>query len=101
MGPEALAGGPIGKLREGDRIQIVIDRNSLEGSINFVGETGEPFQPEKATQTLADRPPREDLSANPALPDDTRLWATLQGLSGGTWGGCVYDVDAILAALDR
>ena len=101
VGPEALAGGPIGKLREGDRIQIVIDRNSLEGSINFVGETGEPFQPEKATQTLADRPPREDLSANPALPDDTRLWATLQGLSGGTWGGCVYDVDAILAALDR
>ena len=101
VGPEALAGGPIGKLREGDRIQIVIDRNSLEGSINFVGETGEPFQPEKATQTLADRPPREDLSANPALPDDTRLWATLQGLSGGTWGGCVYDVDAIVAALDR
>ncbi len=101
VGPEALAGGPIGKLREGDCIQITIDRNRLEGSINFVGDQGEPLQPEKGAQMLADRPPREDLSANPALPDDTRLWATLQGLSGGTWGGCVYDVDAIVAALDR
>ena len=106
VGPEALAGGPIGKLREGDRIQITVDRNRLEGSINFIGEPDEATEPgkgspEKGNQLLAARPPREDLSANPELPDDTRLWAALQGLSGGTWGGCVYDVDAILAALDR
>src|SRR5262249_56250838 len=34
--PEALAGGPIGKLRDGDRVRIVIDRNTLEGSIDLV-----------------------------------------------------------------
>jgi hypothetical protein len=39
------------------------------------------------------------LHADPNLPADTRLWAALQRVSGGTWGGCVYDVDAILDAL--
>ena len=37
IGPEALAGGPIGKLRDGDRIRVVIDRNRLEGRIDLVG----------------------------------------------------------------
>src|SRR5262247_3683147 len=37
IGPEALAGGPIGKVLEGDVIQIVIDRNRLEGSVDLVG----------------------------------------------------------------
>jgi hypothetical protein len=32
------------------------------------------------------------------LPDDTRLWAALQRI-GGTWGGSVYDVEAIVAGL--
>ena len=38
VGPEALAGGPIGKVRDGDRIQIVVDRNRLEGTVDLVGE---------------------------------------------------------------
>ena len=101
VGPEALAGGPLGKLREGDRIEITIDRDRLEGSINFVGEQDGTLGPEKGSRVLAARPQRQDLSANPELPDDTRLWAALQALSGGTWGGCVYDVDAIVAAIDR
>src|SRR6185369_11241320 len=29
VGPEALAGGPIAKLRDGDRLKIVVDRNTL------------------------------------------------------------------------
>src|SRR5262249_27256539 len=37
IGPEALAGGPIGKVRDGDTIQIIVDRNMLEGSIDMVG----------------------------------------------------------------
>ena len=37
---------------------------------------------------------------HPALPADTRLWAALQRASGGTWAGCVYDVDRIVAALE-
>ena len=44
---------------------------------------------------------REDLHADDALPADTRLWAALQRLGGGTWGGCVYDVDKIVAALEQ
>ena len=34
--PEALAGGPLGKIQEGDLIEIVIDRVNLEGSVNLV-----------------------------------------------------------------
>jgi xylonate dehydratase len=101
VGPEALAGGPIGKLRDGDRVRIVIDRNRLEGSLDLVGEGETEFGPEEGARVLARRPPRPDLTPDPELPDDTRLWAVLQRVSGGTWGGCVYDVDAIVAALAR
>ena len=38
VGPEALAGGPIGKVRDGDLIRIVIDRDRLEGTIDLVGD---------------------------------------------------------------
>jgi len=101
IGPEALAGGPIGRIQDGDLIQIVVDRNRLEGSIDLVGHGAMRFGPEEGARVLAARPPRPDLAADPDLPDDTRLWAALQDVSGGTWGGCVYDVDAILAALGR
>src|SRR5260370_19823328 len=93
IGPEALAGRPIGKLRDGDRIRIVIDRNKLEGTIDMIGTSEREFTPEEGERELAQRPPRPDLAADPALPDDTRLWAALQRIGGGTWGGCVYDVD--------
>jgi dihydroxyacid dehydratase/phosphogluconate dehydratase len=101
IGPEALAGGPIGKVREGDRIGILIDRNTLEGSIDLVGEGQTIFGPEEGARVLAQRTPREDLAPDPELPADTRLWAALQRASGGTWGGCVYDADAIVAALEK
>jgi putative YjhG/YagF family dehydratase len=100
VGPEALAGGPIGRLIEGDVVRIVIDRNDLVGSLDLVGHAGEEFGPEKGAEILAGRPPRPDLAPHPELPDDTRLWAALQAKSGGPWGGCVYDVDAILGALN-
>jgi dihydroxyacid dehydratase/phosphogluconate dehydratase len=95
VGPEAMAGGPIGKLLEGDLIQIVIDRNALEGSVDFVGRDGNRVDPAEGARVLAGRPPRPDLAADPTLPEDTRLWAILQAASGGTWGGCVFDADAI------
>jgi putative YjhG/YagF family dehydratase len=101
VGPEALAGGPIGKIREGDRIRILVDRVRLEGSLDFVGANGATYSREEGAQILADRAPHPALAPNTALPDDTRLWAALQQLSGGTWGGCVYDADALLAALQR
>jgi len=101
IGPEALAGGPIGKVLDGDLIQIVVDRNRLEGSIDLVGHGELRFGPEDGARILAARSPRPDLAADPDLPADTRLWAALQHVSGGTWGGCVYDVDAIVAALGR
>ncbi len=88
VGPEALAGGPIGKLREGDRVRVVIDTRKLEGSVDYVGG-----------DDLAARPARDDVKPHPKLPEDTRLWAALQQAGGGTWGGCVYDVDAIVKRL--
>jgi putative YjhG/YagF family dehydratase len=101
VGPEALAGGPIGRVLDGDLIRIMIDRNRLIGSVDLVGRGDVQFGPEEGTRVLAIRPPRPDLAPDEALPDDTRLWAALQSVGGGTWGGCVYDVEAILAALER
>jgi dihydroxyacid dehydratase/phosphogluconate dehydratase len=101
VSPEALAGGPIGKLRDGDLIEIVINRNNLEGHVNFVGENGETFDGEEGYRRLMLRPPRADLRPDPALPNDTRLWAALQQASGGIWGGCVFDVESIVSKLSR
>ena len=100
ISPEALAGGPVGKLRDGDLVEIEVDRVNLDGTINFVGEGGVHVGAEAGARILASRPPRPDLAADPQLPDDTRLWAALQDVSGGTWGGSVFDVDAILATLE-
>ncbi|MBL9126435.1 MAG: dihydroxy-acid dehydratase, partial [Verrucomicrobiales bacterium] len=103
VGPEGLAGGPIGKLRDGDIVRIVLDRNTLEGTVDWVGEAGSTGRVDRETggAVLAARPTRSDLAPHPLLPDDTRLWAALQAASGGTWGGCVFDVDAILDRLGR
>ncbi len=100
VSPEALAGGPVGKLEDGDMVEIVVDRRLLEGSVNLVGAKGTVFGAEEGTRTLAARAPRPDLKPDAALPGDTRLWAALQEASGGAWSGCVYDVDRILRVLE-
>ncbi|MBV8867262.1 MAG: dihydroxy-acid dehydratase, partial [Acidobacteriaceae bacterium] len=99
LSPEALAGGPAGKLRDGDLIEIIVDRNNLEGHVNLVGQAGETFSPEEGYRRLLNRSPREDLRPDPLLPADTRLWAALQQASGGIWGGCVYDTEEIVKRL--
>ena len=101
VSPEALAGGAIGKLCDGDMVEIVIDRLKLDGTVNFVGENGELFDAEEGARRLARRAPRADLAPDPALPADTRLWAALTQASGGVWAGCIYDVEAIIAALNK
>jgi putative YjhG/YagF family dehydratase len=102
VGPEALAGGPIGKVLEGDLVRIVIDRNRLEGRVDLVGSATNGLRDGHwGTLALAQRAPRPDLAPDPNLPDDTRLWAALQNLGGGTWGGCVYDADAIVDRLRK
>ncbi len=98
--PEALAGGPIGKVLDGDLIEVLIDRVRLDGSVNLVGAGGKVFGAEEGTRVLASRSMRPDLAPDPRMPEDSRLWAALQNASGGTWGGCVFDPDAILRALN-
>ena len=100
VSPEALAGGPVGKLRDGDVIEIVIDRDGLHGTVDVVGDGEGEFGRDEGARRLAMRPAREDLRPHPELPEDTRLWAALVQASGGVWGGCVYDTDRIVAALD-
>jgi putative YjhG/YagF family dehydratase len=100
VGPEALAGGEIGKLVDGDIVEIVIDRERLEGRIDLVEANGAVLDELQASELLASRPLHPELAPHRELPDDTRLWAALQQASGGTWGGCVYDVDRIIRALN-
>ena len=100
VGPEALDNGPIGRVQDDDVIEIVIDRNTLSGSVNVVGATGVPLNPEACEALLRSRPRHPGLAPHERLPDDSRLWAALQRASGGTWAGCVYDVDRIIDALD-
>ena len=100
VGPEALAGGPIGKVVDGDLIQIAVDCNRLEGRIDLVGYGEDIFGPDAGSKVLAERSPRSDLAADEMLPDDTRLWAALQSVGGGTWGGCVYDVNSNIEMLE-
>ena len=93
VGPEALAGGPVGRIVDGDTIRVIIDTRTLDGTIDLmVGDV-------PGDDALARRPQRSDLAPDPQLPDATRIWAALQQVSGGTWGGCVYDADAIVRAL--
>ena len=101
VSPEALAGGPIGKVLDGDQIEIVIDRKTLTGSVQLVGDANEVFGAEEGRRQLTQRKSRPDLHPHPQLPDDTRLWAALVQASGGVWGGCVYDVDKIISKLER
>ncbi len=98
-GPEALAGGPLGKLRGGDQIKIEIDLTRLSGTVDFIGTSGHPVNPLEGAAILSERESHPGLAPHPELPDDTRLWAALQQAGGGIWGGCVYDVDAILGKL--
>ncbi len=101
VGPEALAGGPLGKLVAGDIVRIEIDCRRLRGSVDLVGHDGRDFGAVEGARVLSARQSRDDLAPHPDMPDDTRLWAALQACSGGTWKGCVYDVEAITAALGR
>ena len=101
VAPEALANGPIGRVREGDTIQIIVDRINLTGSVDLIGHDGRRYTPDEGASVLQSRPPHPDLGPDPNLPDDTRIWAALQQVSGGIWGGCVYDADRIIAMLDE
>jgi putative YjhG/YagF family dehydratase len=100
VSPEALAGGPIGRVRDGDMIEIVIERSAVHGTLNLIGDGVEMFSPDEGARRLAARAPREDLASHPELPPDTRLWAALIQASGGVWGGCVYDPGEIVSQLE-
>jgi putative YjhG/YagF family dehydratase len=100
VGPEALDGGPIGRVRDGDLIEIEIDRNTLTGRVDLVGADGLPLDADACQALLRRRSRHPGLAPHERLPDDSRLWAALQRASGGTWAGCVYDVDRIVDALD-
>jgi dihydroxyacid dehydratase/phosphogluconate dehydratase len=98
VGPEALAGGPIGRLRDGDRVRVIVDRTRLDGTIDLV-TTDASGSDVPADDLLASRTMHPDIAPDPDLPSATRLWAALQNASGGAWGGCVYDVDEIVERL--
>ncbi|GAF39754.1 dihydroxy-acid dehydratase [Agrilactobacillus composti DSM 18527 = JCM 14202] len=100
IGPEALSGGPIGKLQNGDIVELIVDTINLEGKINFIGTKDQPVSYEEGAEILASRPLHPGVGPDPDLPDDTKLWAALESVGGGTWKGCVYDVDKIVATIN-
>src|SRR5690606_16027296 len=74
VGPEALAGGPVGRLRDGDIVRIEIDRTRLEGRLDFIGSDADaPLEPDAAAALLATREVHPAIAAHPKLPADTRL----------------------------
>jgi len=99
VSPEALEEGPIGRLLDGDRIRVVVDPRHLVASVDLVGHEDEEWDEADAAAVLAARPVRDDVAPDPRLPADTVLWSRLQSASGGLWGGCVYDVETIVARL--
>src|SRR5579862_9424628 len=99
VSPEALAGGPIGKVLEGDIVEIVVDRTQMTGSVHLIANADGEFGAEEGAKRLAERKSRPDLKPHADLPDDTRLWAAMVEVSGGVWGGCVYDTNKIVGRL--
>ena len=87
-------------MKDGDLIEIIVDRIHLTGSINLVGDGSRRITPEEGAKLLALRTPSVPLQPDPQMPSDTLLWAMLQKAGGGTWGGCVYDTAAIARVLD-
>jgi hypothetical protein len=69
-----------------------IDTRKLEGSADIIS---------LPVDELAARELHPDLRPHPDLPADTKLWAALQNASGGSWAGCVYDVERIAHLLER
>jgi len=99
ISPEALANGPIGRIEDEDLIEIIIDTGLLSGSINFVGTEKKKLSPDEASEVLNSRSSNPQLGCDPRLHADTKLWAALQNVSGGTWGGCVFDTEKIIQTL--
>jgi putative YjhG/YagF family dehydratase len=99
IGPEALSGGPLGKVQDDDWIEVTIDTRTMTGSVNLIGDASGQHGVDWGSEILRKRPLRTDLAEAAELPDDTRLWAALQQVGGGTWGGCVYDADAVIDRL--
>ena len=99
ISPEALANGPIGRIEDEDLIEIIIDTRLLSGSINFVGTEKKKLSPDQASEVLNSRSSNPQLGCDPRLHADTKLWAALQNVSGGTWGGCVFDTEKIVQTL--
>ena len=66
--------------------------------MDLIGHGEQEWTPAEAAEELAGREMHADIRPDDNLPNDTRLWASLQGISGGLWGGCVYDADALAAA---
>ena len=99
ISPEALANGPIGRIEDEDLIEIIIDTRLLSGSINFVGTEKKKLSPDQASEVLNSRSSNPQLGCDPRLHADTKLWAALQNVSGGTWGGCVFDTEKIIQTL--
>src|SRR2546430_13505876 len=95
IGPEALHGGPIGRVRDDDLIEIVIDRRALTGSVDLVGVAGERLDRGAGAALLAGRDPYPGLAPHAALPADTRLGAAPPPASGGARGGGVDDAGGI------
>ncbi len=68
IGPEALAGGPLCKVRENDLISLHINRLSMDGKIDFVGTNDRHLSPEEGAVVLASGTPIPALPPTPACP---------------------------------
>ena len=104
VGAEAVGAtaGAAAASSEGWRAQLVAALQAThEIGLTSLTLTPTHVSSEEGAHILKARKPREALAPDPRLPEDSRLWAALQNAGGGTWGGCVFDIDRIVEALEN
>ena len=68
ISPEALASGPLGKVRDGDLIRIVVDRINLQGSLDLIGAEGASLDRQRVLESSPAAVPTRGSPPIPSSP---------------------------------
>ncbi len=96
LSPEALAGGPIGRLRDGDLVELAHRPRAARGPRRPRRPRRPPLHARGGGARAGHpRPPPRARAAPAPARRHAALGACCRRRAAGRWGGCMYDVDAI------